>query len=216
MLSIKSASYILFPLVAILVGLKNGGFKVKAYTPFMWYLLYSLANQVVMIALANNGIRNIFVSNIFNVVTTFMLASFFFRLFHKGKTHLKWYLLVCLPTLFLFIFNISDFNNDMILLDIYCKVGVSIAGCAWLVKLMLNTSISPLKIPSFWFSVALILFNLGTLIVFNSTRIWDAGASQWLIDIYGIIVNTNIFTYYILIIIGTLCISKNTTSKYSY
>ena len=181
----------------------------------MWFLLYSLVTQIVMLALARNGIRNIFLTNIFNVVTTFMLAAFFFRLFYNGKTPIKWYLLVCLLPVVLYFAHFDDYNNDMLLLDLFYKMGVCISACCWLLKLMLNTSISPLKIPSFWFCVSLILFYLGTLIVFNSTRLWDAGAGQWLIDIYGIIVFINIVVYYSLIIFGVSKINKHSTAKYS-
>lgn len=216
MLEIQYYLYIILPSVAVFLAWKKGGFKIKAYKPFMVFLIYSLFTEIILTVLANYGIRNVFMVNIYNVVNSFLLATFFFRLFYEGKTHIKWYLLVCLPAVVLYFTHLNDFNNDMILLDIYYKMGVSIAACTWLVKLMLNTHVSPIKTPSFWFSVSLIMFNLGTIVVFNMSRFWDAGAGEWLIDIFRTIVFTNIFIYYLLIIVGCLCISKNSTSKYSY
>ncbi len=213
---LKYYIYILLPLAAVLLGIIKGGFKIKTYKPFMWFIAYATIHQTVKMAFALNGIRNLFFGNIYDVISTFMLAAFFYRLFFKDKTHIKWYWLFCLPALILYLFNLSDFNNDMVLLAMYVSIGISTLACYWLIKLMLNTNISPLKIPSFWFSVSLILFNLGTIIVFNMSRFWDAGAGQWLIDIHNNIVFINIVVYYSLIIIGILCISKKSTSKYSY
>lgn len=211
---VLSISYCLLAALPVVLGILRGVYKNIFLIPFILFISYSLLDQLTMVILAKNGIRNVWLINVWLLVQFSFLAIFFIRLFYN-RFIWRWFILSVIPALSFFIWGINKINQDNIPLQTFVHLSIGIASCVFLIRIMINTKKKPTQLSLFWICVGLAVYFLGSNLVFSITSLFDAGAQNWLADIYRVIVFILIVLSNLFYSIGLLCSSKSTTSRFS-
>lgn len=211
---IKSIIYCILAGTPVISSIIKGAYKSKLLAPFVLFIVYSLVHQILMVILSKNGIRNVWLINLWLLIQFSFLSLFYIQLFNL-KNKMKWFFTSVSIVLTLFLFGIKTLNFDNIPLQLFVHYSIGITAAIFLIKIMIYAKKNPIHLPMFWICGGLAVFFLGSNLIFSITSLFDVAKHKWLIDIYGIIVFVLIALSNTFYSIGLLCSSKNTTSSFS-
>lgn len=206
--------YCILAVIPFVIGLVKREFKSQYLNPFMYFLLYSVITELALTFSGSFGIRNIWMVNVWLLVQCAFLLLFFSKIF-LDKFSLKWLILGTAPALILFTLQYSTINMLNTELQAYVHLLVVILSCTFLVRIMSRAEISPFRLPLFWICAGLIVFFLGTILVFSIYSLFEVSEQKWLGDLFhgitlSILLISNAFYSF-----GLLCSSKNMKYKFS-